>query len=267
MGRFLAWEEGFDLGAPPPHPGEATGAPDFVGVGVALADTRWWFRLITDHPGVSHRDDFPMDRHYLTHFSTERFGREEILGYHAWFPRRPGTITGEWTPGYLDQPWVAPLLAEAAPEAKLLAMVRDPVERLRKSLSRAGGRRGEHVGWHVADAVDRGFYADPLRRLLGYFGVERVLVLQYEQCVAEPEVQLRATYRYLGLDDSHRPAPSLLAPPGPGRGPGVDLDGDTVDRLVALYAPDVADLARLMPELDLSLWPRFAHVRPGPDRR
>jgi hypothetical protein len=264
MGRYLAWEEGFDLEAPPPRVGETTGPPDFVGVGVALAGARWWFRLITDHPGVSHRDDLPMDRHYLTHFSTQPFGQEEILGYQAWFPRRHDTITGEWTPSYLDQPWVAPLLAEAAPEAKVLAMVRDPVERLRKSVAGASGYRGEHVGWHVSDAVSRGFYADQLRRLLAYVPAERVLVLQYERCTVDAVAQLETTYRFLGLDDSHRPASSLLTAPRPSRRPDPELDSDTFDRLVELYASDVADLAGLVPALDLSLWPSFAHLRPGP---
>ncbi len=263
MGRYLPWEEGFDLEPPAPRAGETTGPPDFVGVGVAMAGTRWWFRLIRDHPGVFHREDLPMDRHYLTHFSTAPFGHEEILRYHAWFPRRPGTITGEWTPGYLDQPWVPALLVEAAPEAKVLAILRDPVDRLRKSLGGARQHRGEHVGWHVSDAIDRGFYAEPLRRLLGYVPAERVLVLQYERCVVHPAAQLEATYRFLGLDPSYRPTHHLLVPPDPGRGPDLDLDADTLDRLVELYATDVADLARLVPELDLSLWPSFGHLRSG----
>jgi hypothetical protein len=40
----------------------------------------------------------------------------------------------------------------------------------------------------------------------------------------------------------------------------VDLDGDAEARLVALYRDDVADLVRLAPSFDLSLWPRFADV-------
>ena len=268
LGRYLAWEEGFDLAAPEPRAGETTGPPDFVGVGVAMAGARWWFRLLTDHPGVSHRNDLPMDRHYLTHFSTRPFGHAEILGYHAWFPRPPGTITGEWTPSYLGQPWIAPLLAEAAPRAKVLAMVRDPVERLRMSLGRARKQhRGEHVGWHISDAVNRGFYADPLRRMLEHVPAERVLVLQYERCIADPAAQVEATYRFLGLDDSHRPARHLLMLPRPDRRPGLELDPDTVERLVELYAPDVAELARLVPDLDLSLWPSFAGLGPGPGRK
>jgi Sulfotransferase family len=265
MGRYLPWEEGFDLTAPPPRVGETTGPPGFVGVGVTLAGARWWFRVVTDHPEISHRRDLPMDRHYLTHFATQPFGRQAILGYHAWFPRRSGTLTGEWTPGYFDQPWVAPLLAEAAPDAKVLVIVRDPVERLADSLARAGRHRGEHVGWHVSDAVDRSFYADPLRRLHGHVPAERVLVLQYEQCVSDPAAQAAATYRFLGIDDSHRPGRTLLLAPGRHRRPDLRLDAGTLDRLVALYAPDVTDLASMVPELDLSLWPFFAHLQPGSD--
>jgi hypothetical protein len=31
-------------------------------------------------------------------------------------------------------------------------------------------------------------------------------------------------------------------------------------RLVDLYAPDVAALAAQLPDIDLSLWPNFAHL-------
>ena len=116
FGRYHAWESGFEFTPPSPRPGEVSGPPDFVGVGVPMAMTRWWFRLVADHPGVSVGDDVDMARHYLSHFATRPFGSTEVQRYHRLFPRRPGTITGEWTPSYLGDPWVPRLLAEAAPQ-------------------------------------------------------------------------------------------------------------------------------------------------------
>ncbi len=51
--------------------------------------------------------------------------------------------------------------------------------------------------------------------------------------------------------------PRCVTPPSPTRGPKVALEPDARRRLVELYAPDVAELAELVPELDLGLWPNF----------
>lgn len=256
LGRYFAWEQGFDLTPPVPRPGETTGPPAFVGVGTQLCGARWWYLLVAGHPGVSVRGDIGMERHYLSHFCTRPFGAAEVRGYHGWFPRRPDTITGEWTPSYLARPWVAPLLARAAPDARLLVIVRDPVERMRRGLAQSAEGRQAHVGSHIADAVDRGFYAAQLRRLLKFFPEGQVLTLQYERCLTDPQGQLEVTYRFLGLDEAHHP----VAGYGPGArtaGRLPTLDPETTRRLIDIYASDVADLATLVPELDLSLWPGF----------
>ncbi|HEX7442929.1 MAG TPA: sulfotransferase domain-containing protein, partial [Acidimicrobiales bacterium] len=107
----------------------------------------------------------------------------------------------------------------------------------------------------MAESIDRSFYARSLRQWLHCFPGDRVLVLQYERCVQDPLSQLSSTYRFLGLDDAHRPlgvGPAHRAPTLPA------LDPRTEGRLIDLYAADVADLATLVPTLDLSLWPRFA---------
>jgi hypothetical protein len=257
LGRYRPWEAGFDRPPPEPAPGQVTGPPDFVGIGAHMAGTGWWYRLIADHPGVTSRSDLPVARHYLTRFITRRFGPEEVDGYHRWFPRAPGTITGEWTPSYAARPWVAPLLPLACPEARLVFMVRDPIDRLLLGLARTSDSRASQAGDHMAEAVDRGYYAAQLRRVLAVVPSDRVLTLQYERCVADPAGQIAATYRFLGLDDSHRPA-GLSRPPDDPAGPVPPLDPGTRRRLADLYAGDVADLAGLVPGLELRRWPSFA---------
>ena len=135
-------------------------------------------------------------------------------------------------------------------------MVRDPIERLVSGL--AHGRRlpGSHGGAAVVEAVDRGFYAASLHPWAASLESGQLLVLQYEQCVADPVAELARTYRFLGLDDSFRP-PDLRRPENPTRRPKATIDADARRRLVDVYRADVAELARLVPELDLGLWPDF----------
>ncbi len=258
LGRYHPGEDGFDLTPPSSWPGEVVRPPDYVGVGATASGSEWWHRLILDHPEVASRPELTPARHFLSRFATEPFGPDRVADYHGWFPRREGTVAGEWTPTYASFPWVAPLLPEAAPEARVLFMVRDPVERLRVALAHGAERRVAQAGTATADAVDGGCYGTQLRRLLANVPADRVLVLQYERCLEDRDGQLAATYRFLGLDDAHRPhrwprpAAARSAPAG------APLDPDTRDRLVALYAEEVAALHGLAPELDLGLWPNFA---------
>jgi hypothetical protein len=258
LGIFAPWEAGFDYAPPPLGVAETTGPPDFVGIGVQKAGTSWWYELIADHPGVWARPDLHKERQYFSHLADRPFGPAEVATYAAWFPRRPGTLTGEWTPDYFGFAWVAPLLAEAAPQAKLLVLLRDPVERFRSGLSYRLSQGAEPTDATVADAVRQGFYARCLRRYLDHFAEDRILVLQYESCAADPLPQLQATYRFLGLSE-HVPV-DLLRPVNPS-GEKVPLDTEARSRLADLYRADVDELCRLVPTIDRSRWPNF---RPGP---
>ncbi|MGB7053326.1 MAG: sulfotransferase, partial [Acidimicrobiales bacterium] len=150
-------------------------------------------------------------------------------------------------------PWVAPLLAAAAPEARLLFLVRDPVERFRNGMSRITETRVANDGVAVSDVIDGGFYAFQLRRLRQFFPAERILVLQFERCIADADGQLAATYRFLGLDSNYRPT-RWVPPASPDVPP---LDDSVVDRLSELYAEDAGNLAALVPDFDLDRWPAF----------
>jgi hypothetical protein len=252
-GDYAPWEDGFDFTPPTLGPGEVVGPPDFVGVGVQKAGTSWWYELILEHPGVYERPGIPKERHYLSRFCVEPFGPAEAAAYRGWFPRVAGTITGEWTPDYLAYPWVAPVLASVAPSARILVLVRDPVERYRSGLSFRLRLGAPHTSATAADAVRQGYYARHLRRLLEFFPADQILVQQYEQCRAEPSAQLARTYAFLGLD-AFEPA-EVRREVNVSEGGKVELAPEVATRLGDLYRADAHELAVLVPSLDLSLWP------------
>jgi hypothetical protein len=153
----------------------------------------------------------------------------------------------------MAHPWVPALLAQAAPRARLLAVVRDPVERLLDGLDRTVDLRPPHPGSYLSDAVDRGCYASQLTRLLDQFPRDQVTVLQLERCVADPAGALASTYGFLGVDPTYRARP--LDPPCTVPRAGECLDAATLDRLRDLYRDEVRALAALLPDLDLTMWP------------
>lgn len=281
LGRFAPWESGFDFTPPPLGAGQQTGAPDFVGIGAQKAGTTWWFELLSEQPGVFSRPDLHKERHFFDRYAVEPFTEDDARRYQGWFPRPHGMVTGEWTPDYLTLPWVAPLLARAAPSTRLLLLLRDPVERFRSGLEHQERSGLQSTGAVMADALGRGFYHRALVRWLEHFERDQLLVLQYERCRIDRQGQLSATLRFLGLEGDGGDG-SGAADPRPGAGAGLGaalsaghrdgrdrrdrppMDEDTRRRLVDLYLPDVLQLAEAVPELDLGLWPNFAYVA-GPE--
>ncbi len=253
----LLWPRDLAPKRPPTcQPGYVTGPPDFVGVGVQKAGTSWWYALIATHPGVEYVPGKRKELHYFDN-AWQQAGPDLAQRYGDFFPRQPGKLIGEWTPRYLTDFWVPHLLAKAAPRARILVMLRDPVERFESAVAHelsAGGRIRPML---AAEAASRGFYHQHMTRLLHHFPREQVLVLQYERCRDEAAREVARTYEFLGLDPSFAPprlSERVNAPKGRVRRP---LSAEDRAELTASYAEDVERLAAEFPDIDLRLWPHF----------
>jgi hypothetical protein len=267
LGRPSPWHAEFDFTPPELREGEAIGPPDFVGIGAQNSGTFWWYNMIFLHPGVARRTGLPKELHFFDRFGGELFSDSMVDWYHGWFPRRPGTLAGEWTSEYFDFPWVPKLLHEAAPQARLLLLLRDPVDRVRSIFDHRFRKRQHLAGQILSKVVEPGFYNQTLQQWYEVFDPSQFLILQYERCIADTDGELKSTFDYLGLTEYHsaeteRPrSPASFALRETSR-----LDLDVKNRLVDLYTRDVVALAHNVPHLDLSLWPNFAHLAGGQNR-
>jgi hypothetical protein len=244
---------------PPETPaGMQPAPPDFVGVGTARSGTTWWDALIHAHRDVIRVDGVPKEVHYFDRFADASFGPADADRYHAFFPRPPGKLAGEWTPGYMLHYWTPAQLRAAAPDARLLVLLRDPVERFRSGLTLTENRMT--FSWNARGAANggyqRGIYADQLLRLWRVFPREQVLILQYERCVRDPVGQLRRTFEFVGLDPEPAAGLAVQRRVNETRGDKVPLTGEQTRTLVERYAPENERLSSLVPELDLDLWRR-----------
>ena len=148
------------------------------------------------------------------------------------------------------------LLKAAAPEAKLLVMLRDPVARYRSQLSiDVRGRSCDPAAHPLAqDALPRGMYLTQLERVLRHFPREQMLMLQFERCVADAAAQLRRTYEFIGLERSDFVPAAVAERVNPGA-PPFKLQPDVVDDMTITLANEVRGLVELFPEIDPELWP------------
>jgi hypothetical protein len=252
--------------APPIPRGWRTGPPDFVGVGAQRSGSSWWFRFAVEvHPRVARMDNQGKELHYFDRFWDGKVPADFVETYHRFFPRPEGSITGEWTPRYMFDFWSMRLLRKAAPDARILVILRDPVERFRSGLAmrqRWGITRGRALD-AISSGVARSAYADQVARVFEVYPREQVLVLQYEKCRANQMVEMERTLRFLGLEPVDAPRDQLTEKSRPPR-KKPDLAPEMHSELVARLLPDVERLAGLCPEVDVSLWPSFSQYFPTP---
>ena len=213
--------------------------PDFLIIGADESGARTLYRALCEHPAVcrSAADEV----HYFD--VRYAYGRR---WYRAQFPtrarrnaieRRIGmqTIAGEVSPYYLFHPFAPTRAADVVPEAKLVALLRNPVERaiLRYHLMVQLGRErrsledaltadecrleeGRSFEPHVYDDPDgparhhtyleRGHYEEQLQRWYHCFDSSRLLVLE-ARAVTEPK-GMRRVLDFLGLSDDEK-VPSI----------------------------------------------------------
>ncbi|BBK30175.1 sulfotransferase domain-containing protein [Stella humosa] len=233
--------------------------PDFLGIGAQKAGTTWLFEMLRDHPGLA----FPAGKE--VHF-WDWYQDRGLDWYRSQFAdAAPGTRIGDVTPGYAVLPAEAVAqVHRAMPDGRLLFIARNPIERAWSAALMAlrWALMYEHEAsdaWFLdvfrsGQSLGRGDYAQCMETWLSAFPRERLLVLFYDDLVADPTGVLAAACRHLDVD----PAPVLgIAGERLGRrvnaGEGTPLRPSLLGPLRDLYASRIAAFQRLTGR-DLSHW-------------
>ena len=245
----------------PPEPprtpeGWHIGPPHYVGVGAQKAGTSWWNRLIQAHPDVANAGGQPKELHFFDRAWETPFGEADVQRYQRYFPVPEGSVAGEWTPGYLIDFWTPELIAQAAPDARILVLLRDPIDRFSSGLTHQLATTSEPLRHRdIQGAFQRSIYAPQLRRVLAAFPAAQVWVGQYEACRADPVAQLARTYDFLGLRPHELDANAYQGEVNPTTREKFEPSAALRASLLEGYAGDMAQVGELVPELDLTLWP------------
>jgi hypothetical protein len=206
--------------------------PDFLILGAAKAGTSSLYALLCQHPQV-----LPASRKEVHYFD---WGYDRGLRwYRSFFPLslhmrlktlalgRPA-VCGEGSPYYLFHPHSPRRIAGVLPGAKLIALLRDPVDRayshyqhnlrhegetlsfeeaIEREAERIHGERermlaDEHYNserYRVYSYLTRGIYVDQLAAYHQYFPREQLLVLRAEDFFRDPGGVCARTVEFLGL--------------------------------------------------------------------
>lgn len=245
----------------PPEPpacpaNQRIGPPDYVGIGAQKAGTSWWNALLEMHPDVARTKGQPKELHFFDLLWDRPWSAADATRYARYFPRPTGSITGEWTPGYMIDFWAPGLIARAAPQARILVLLRDPIDRFRSGLTHTDDATTASLSHRdAAGAFQRGLYAQQLRRVFDSFPREQVLVQQYEACREDPARELARTFAFLGLRSVVLPPAAFAREVNPTTGTKVELTAGLRAALQDGYAIDLEGLMALLPDLDLARWP------------
>ncbi len=189
--------------------------PSFVIIGTQKGGTSSLYHYLSSHPDCA--PAFTKEVHFFN-----RWHRNGIDWYRAFFPlAAEATIAGEASPNYLVHPASARRLAEALPTAKVIAMLRNPVDRAFSQYWMQ--RRCGHEARRFDDAIDdqailrldddgnlradwsrtayrsRGLYAEQIDPWLDAIAPDNVLILRSEDFFADPAAILAQVQRFIGM--------------------------------------------------------------------
>lgn len=203
--------------------------PDFVIAGAPRCGTTWLYHLLARHPGVYMAAPArPEPKFFLV---DELHARGLDWYSRTWFAGAPpGVVCGEKSTNYLESAAAARRMAASVPLARLVFILRDPVERAWSNYlwSRMNGLEAESFerALELEDARERslapdqrfsrphayfsrGLYAELLAPWLARFPRERILYLRCEDIPRRPEGLASRLHAFLGVEARPQDATGL----------------------------------------------------------
>jgi Sulfotransferase domain len=183
--------------------------PNFLVCGIQKGGTTSLYHYLREHPDVF----LPVVKEInFFHINYDR-GRAWYEAHFA--PHTTQRAVGEVSPLYMWYPEVPERIHDLLPEARLIFMLRNPIERAYSNywfnLSRGQQSSGQSFGEAIHTAhgqrhyLSKGFYLEQIERFLPLFPRERLHFIISEDLQREALSTVAACCRFLGVDDSHQP--------------------------------------------------------------
>jgi hypothetical protein len=175
-------------------------------------------RLLGAHPEIF------MAPQKEVHFFDGKF-EKGLDYYHRQFSgARDERVSGEATPTYMYDAAAVSRMAATVPHARLIAILRNPVDRAYSHYwhNRALGKEklpfpdavaaepdrlrcADRFGRMAYSYVDRGHYAEQLKRVCEHYPRESLLVLLFDDLRDSPVETYRSLFRFLGVNEKFTP--------------------------------------------------------------
>jgi len=207
-------------------------APGFIVIGAPKGGTTSLYHYLRQHPQIYM--SVLKDSHFFLHDggsppmrgpSDSSREREMIKTWPAhqkqFRAARPDQVTGEVGVRYLDSPAACRAIRRRLPDVRLIAILRQPVERayshycmyrrngsepcatFEQALAAEPGRLQQ--GWFRGLHQELGYYHRHLLPYFAHFPRDRICVLLYDDLKHDPQGLMRELFAFLGVDPDFEP--------------------------------------------------------------
>ncbi len=242
--------------------------PDFVIIGAGKSGTTSLNEYLKEHPKI-----FMATRKEPNFFAFETLdpsiydeekSREyyfnsvlKIEDYYKLFEgAKEDQLLGEVSNTYISHAQAWERIKHYVPNAKLIAILRHPAERLysryfhlvRENEIPEGGAMEEvfnrdSVWWRRPDLVNEGFYYDKLKPYFENFPKEHIKIFLYEEFIGDTDRVLRDTFEFLGIDPNVKVATDIIY------NKSGEVKNKSVDALVGQNSGPILFLKKFLPGL------------------
>jgi hypothetical protein len=240
---------------------------DFLVIGTQKGGTTALDYYLRRHPGIE------MGRKKELHFfDNEKIFANATVDYsilEKQFSISPGKIYGDVTPIYMYWEPAIRRIWQYNSKIKLIAILRNPIDRAfsqwkmayqlnnEKELfsyciknERERARQALQLQHRICSYIDRGFYAEQIKRIKRFFPDEQVLLIKYDHFVDNQEFIIGKILNFLSLDGSeyifeHKTAHKFYAEHV--------ISDEEKNYLRNIYINDIKEVERLL-KWDCSNW-------------
>lgn len=243
---------------------------DFLVIGAQKSGTTALYSYLKNHNEIGLA--YEKEMHF---FDDEKFFQNNknvsYTKYEASVKEKSGKerIFGEITPAYLYWQNSCERIWEYNKEIKLIAILRNPIERAYShwNMSREKGfeqhsfydaihleaqRQKESLPFQskVFSYVDRGFYAEQIRRFKRFFDDNQILFLKYEDFKINQKESLNTIFEFLGVDATNYEYEHKIIHK---REYESKISSEDYNYLLDIFSNDIKEVERLL-DWDCSDW-------------
>lgn len=200
--------------------------PIFFVVGAQKAGTTTIYALMRQHVDLflpdlkeSHFFSLPSPEHHYKDTAADRMNKTAIRSqqsYAALFEDSGTRVCGEVCPTYLYPDFVAERISNSIPNAKIIIMLRNPIDRTFSayrhmksrgaetalSFDEALALEPEHIkaGWQgMAHYTNASLYYSQVKRYYEHFPASNIHIVKFEEFVKDPIAETNRALEFLGV--------------------------------------------------------------------
>ncbi|GGA80129.1 deacetylase sulfotransferase [Neiella marina] len=231
----------------------------FVVAGAQKSGTTALDQYLRRHQGLAMPDK--KEVHFFDNSRLFANGEPNYRKYHAFYPSNcAGRLMGDVTPAYMYLPDCMPRIHRYNPDIKVIAVLRNPIERAYSHWNMERHRGREKLPFVQAMAeeaeriqlsrgssrkysyVDRGFYSQQIERIWQLFPKQQTLFLRHDELLTDPTTTVNQIYRFLAIEElPHTEKKDVHSRPYVSK-----ISADEKQQLRSIFAAEITKLENLL---------------------